>query len=164
MRSEEKVNLVNDTFPQVSEVVKREDYLEADRRQQYLYPIVMRYLKRKIAGWNVSDFFKMAGAKRIVLYAVTEFTELFCDDLKQQGSGAEILYVCDKKYGKYSRGYKGYRVVGIDEMLQAYQIGMIDHIVICSIFHENEIFAELLERGVQLEHLISINTVIFEPI
>lgn len=161
MSSSEENYCAEFIFPTVQEVINKPNYVDVNERYQYQYPIIMRYLKNKIRGWGIGDFFEKNRVKKIVLYAVTEFTELVCDDLKNGDAFAELTYICDKNYMKFSEGYKGHQVVGIEKLLEDYEADEIEQIVVCSIFHANEIFEELLQRGIRLDDLVSINNIIF---
>ena len=152
---------VKSLYPSVHEVIYKPDYIMLNERYQYQYPIIMQYLKNKIQGWGIDRFFIETGVKRVAFYAITEFTELACDDLQNKPSFIELAYICDKNYQKFAMGYKGYQVVGIEKLVKDYHAGIIDQIVVCSIFHINEIFEELLKRGVRLDNLISIINIIF---
>lgn len=157
-KRERKMNV----FPTVQEPVFRDaDYINTAERYQYQYPIIMRYLKNKINEWNIGDFLYEQGAQKIVLYAITEFTELVVEDLKRCKKPIKIAAICDKNKQKYIEGFQQYEVIGIDELMDGYESKKFDKILICSIFHVNEIFDDLMERKIELEDMISVNAAIF---
>jgi hypothetical protein len=157
-KCERKMNM----FPTVQEpIISDDNYIDTVERYQYQYPIIMRYLKNKINDWNVGDFLYEQGAHKLVLYAITEFTELVIEDLKRCEKPIKIASICDKNNQKYIDGFQKYKVIGIDELVAGYESKKFDKILICSIFHANEIFTGLMERKIKLEDMISVSTAIF---
>jgi hypothetical protein len=157
-KSERKMNM----FPTVQEPIKRNDkYIDTVERYEYQYPIIMRYLKNKINDWNIGDFLYEQGAQKIVLYAITEFTELVIEDLNRCEKPIKIEAICDKNKQKYIDGFQQYEVIGIDELVERYESKKFDKILICSIFHSNEIFADLMKLKINLEDMIAVNAAIF---
>lgn len=152
-------------FPEIREVTGS----PADRNERYAYqcPIVMKYLKNKLNGWNIGVFLQEIRVKKVALYAVTEFTEYVVRDLesfknlKIKEATIDIVCICDRNYSKYKMGFHGCDVIGVDELTDAYKANKIDKILICSVFHVNEIFQDLMHRGVPLEDLISVTSAIF---
>ena len=80
---------------------------------------------------------------------------LVCPESKQKFEN--IMYICDKNYINYPKGYKGFNVYGIEKLLEDYLANRIDKIIICSIYSSNEIFNNLLEKGVELVGAFDIN-------
>jgi len=155
------VNEAKKILPMV-EIPKRDDnYVSKEERYQFQYPIIMKYLKKKVSGWNVADCLANMGGKKIAIYAITEFAELVCEDLKQNDKQVEIVCICDRNYTKFEGGYCGKEVIGPQEMIERYHKKEMDKILVCSIFHVNEIINELLGRGVELDDVISITTAIY---
>lgn len=140
---------------------RKSGVIEREERFEYQYPIIMKYLKNKISGLNIGDFFKRIEGKNFAIYAITEFTELVCDDLKLYDDSIRLVYICDRNYQKFCKGYKDYQVVGIDNLVNDYNAGKIDKVLICNIFHANEIFDDLQSRGIALKDLVSVNSAIF---
>ncbi|HCL04325.1 MAG TPA: hypothetical protein DHW61_18265 [Lachnoclostridium phytofermentans] len=128
-------------------------------RYEYQYPLIMKYLKMKIAGYSVGDFTRKINVNRIALYAITEFTDLFIDDLKTYDEQL-VVTVADKKADKYPNGYKKYDVIFPQELYRLYEQKQIDCILVCSIFHENEVIKELLKIGFDINDLITVGTAI----
>lgn len=161
MKEEYGMNTSLDKFPKVREVLCPPGYIGKEERYQYQYPIIMRYLNNKINGWNVGDFLYEIGGRTVALYAITEFTELVINDLKRCDKPIEVVSICDKNSKKYEDGFHEYEVTDMDNLLALYQSKRVDKILICSIFHVNEIYADLMERGIGLNDLISVNSAIF---
>lgn len=132
-----------------------------EERQLYQYPVMVQYLKKMIKGIRFADFF---GEKKdgVALYAISDFTDLICDDVLCSGNEKLICYICDKDADGYKKGRKGYSVVSPDVLVQDYREGKVTQIVICSLIHENAIFKELINRGIREEDLISIASVIYD--
>lgn len=149
-------------FPTIQEpIFSKDKYINTAERYQYQYPIIMRYLKNKINNWNIGDFLHEQGAYKVVLYAITEFTELVIDDLNRCENPMQIASICDKNNKKYIDGFHQFKVIGINELVAGYKTNEFDKILVCSIFHANEIYTDLMEREIKLEDIISINTAIF---
>lgn len=127
-------------------------------RYTHQYPILKRWLENKFAGWKVEQYFLQNNLYHVVLYAATELTGLFCEDMGEYWNG--ILYICDKDYSN-KKVYCGYNVLSPDRLFDDYQKKLIDKIVICSPIYENEIFDELLEKGFHLEDLVSLTQIIY---
>ena len=140
-------------------------YCPSDKTEKYSYqcPVVMRYLENKLKGRSIGDFFEKISAKKIVLYGVTEFAGYVMMDLESYKSEAiEIMFVCDRNPAAYPSGFRGIRVLGIDEMIEEYQKDCIDKILICNLFHSDSIFADLMKRGIRQEDLIPIVGAVFD--
>ena len=60
----------------------------------------------------------------MVIYSVTEFTELVCDDWDKEIDN-KIIGIADKNSVKYGKEYKGYPVIGLQEMVDQYYNGEI---------------------------------------
>lgn len=148
-------------FPKVKEVVENPTIVDKYERAQYQYSIVMRYLRNKIAGWKITDFLRGIETTNLAIYAITEFTDLICEDMQNEPNSECVKYICDKNADKYGNGYGKYAVVNIDRLIADYKQKKIDKVLICSIFHVNEIFEELINRGIALEDLISVTNAIF---
>ena len=101
-------------------------------------------------------FLNAIGLQKIALYAITEFTDLVYNDLFNSSSEIQIVYICDKNYRKFPNGFHLEKVIGIEELLKQYKDGKIDGVLNCSIFHENEVFRELISQGIQPKHIVSI--------
>lgn len=130
-------------------------------RDARIYPVIYRYLKNKIAGWNIGDFFNTLKKKNIAIYAVTEFADLMIDDLKAYDKDISVKNICDKNHINFPNSYKGINVVSIDVLVEQYIKKAIDIVVICSLFHENEIFDELVENNIEMRDIVSIVDIIF---
>lgn len=152
---------VPNMFPEVKGVVCSARSIDTDERHQYYYPIIMRYLKNKILGWNVGDFLYEQGVHNFALYAITEITRVVIMDLEKCNKPVKLNVICDKNYKKYSEGFFQHEVISITDLIDLYKMKKIDKIIICSIFYMNEIFGELMNGGVELEDVISINSAIF---
>ena len=87
--------------------------------------------------------------------------QLVCEDLKRNDKKVEMVCVSDRNYLRFARGYCGRKVVGPQEMIEMYRRKEIDKILVCSIFHVNEIINEFLCQGIDLDDIVSISTAIF---
>ena len=134
--------------------------MREEERQSYHYLLMKKYLCNKIGGWNIGEFFAAYGYKRIALYAVSEFLEIFLQDIAQY-KGAPEITVYDTYADRIVEPVMGYKVQSRDELLRRINNGEVDCIVICSLIHENAIFDDLMGRGVSQEKLLSIASVIY---
>ena len=130
-------------------------------RMIYQYPVVMKYLKNKVKGWSICDFLKIYEYKRVVLYAITEILDLIMDDMVSSGLLLEGVFLCDTNVEKYEKGYANHPVISVKALLQKYQEGEVDCIIVCSLFHENEIIKALMKQGIAQEQVISIASIVF---
>lgn len=139
---------------------KNENVVTLDMRYICQYPYIMKYLQNVINGKGISNYFENIGVTRIALYAITEFTALFIDDINRD-KHILIEEIGDKAYQKYAGGYKGYKVNSIKEIVNHYENGTIDRILICSFFHKDEIIDEFLDFGISIDKLVTIGSVLF---
>lgn len=149
-------------FPGVFDKETSDRYIDLNERYLYQYQIIMKYLQKSVTGWNAGKFFDRNDIRHLIVYAITEFTDLVIEDLNHAWCKVNVDCVCDKSFEKFSHGYKGLDVVGIDTLLKKYQSGEADKILICSIFHENEVYQELMNLGISQKDLISVIDVIFD--
>lgn len=151
----------NKFLPDVEMPKRSIGYITKEERYQFQYPIIMKYLRKKVSGWSVGDYLSRIGGKNIALYAMTEFTELAYEDLTCNDSKVTVVCICDKNFTKFTDGYRGRDVIGLADMAELYRKKEIDKILVCSIFHINEIVREILAQGVDLDDIISISTAIY---
>lgn len=146
-------------FPQVPASNVDHSEIQKDERYWYEFPVMMKYLKRKVKGWGIASFFEQMGVNKIALYAITDFTEITADDLKKDGM--EVVCICDKNKSKIFSDYCGYPLIGVDELVKKYHSAEIEKILVCSLMHEKYIFRDLMKQGVALEDIISISSAVF---
>lgn len=127
----------------------------------YQYPTVLRYLRNKLQGCEVNQFFVKMGWYKVALYAINELTELLYLDITNGDGDVEVACICDKQHTTFVNGYKGNPVIGIEELIRRYRNGEIDCIVVGSVIHENDIIKELTIKGCSLDKVLSINSVIY---
>jgi len=126
----------------------------------YQYPTVLRYLKNKVKGYKTEDFFEKSGYKKIAVYAGYDLSLLFCDDLRNSKK-VKIVCICDKNTVAFEGGYKGIKIVGIDELIGLYEKREIDCVVIGYLPYENVITRELLAKGIANKDILSLNHVVY---
>ena len=147
-------------YPEIIATDLMEEYISREEKCLYQYPIVMQYLRKKIDNHCVADYLKSVGGRRIVLYAVTNFTELLIRDIMNTSTDM-IWGVCDKNSKNFGTNYLNCRMINGDEMLMDYKQNKFDKIVVCSIFHANAIINDLIRRGVELDDVLTISQVVF---
>ncbi|MBE5882423.1 MAG: hypothetical protein E7289_08975 [Lachnospiraceae bacterium] len=151
-------------FPQIPATNVNVAKTNREKRYCFQFPVMMKYLKKKAEGWSIADFLRGIGAKRVVLYAVSDFTGIVIKDIVNCKEPVEIVCVCDRNSEAYAGGYESCKVVNPDEMLDMYENKRIDKILVCSIMHEKNIFEDLTGRGISLDDLISINAAIYREV
>lgn len=136
------------------------NYVGKYERYCHQYPIIMKYLKKKINNRRLDDFFKSINANKVVLYAVTEFTDLVIEELLNENE--QMIYaICDRAADKFSGYYKNCRVINIDDMITDYKNNCFDKIVVCSIFHEKEIIDEFCDKEIPLDDVVTVIQAIY---
>lgn len=126
-----------------------------EERNLYLYPIIAEYLNRKIEGNSISNVLNFRKVKKIALYAIAELTPYFYKDIINSNSNIQITCIADKSILRQKENFMNYQVESVDVLLQKYKNKEVDLIVICSVFYTNEIFDELENIGIKLQHIIS---------
>ncbi|HCT89978.1 MAG TPA: hypothetical protein DF613_01145 [Lachnospiraceae bacterium] len=149
-----------DILPKIKRCKHPPDRITYEQKCMTHEKILLRYLNRAINGWSVADFLGVEKINEYALYAITDFTEIVCDDLEHAGYFVP-KGICDKRASEYPDGYKGRKVMDIDELTDLYFMGKIRKIIILSVLHENEIIDSLLCRGIALNDLISIVSILY---
>lgn len=147
-------------FPQFlesSETQKRASY---EKKCIFHERLLYHYLMKKIEGWNIKDFLEKERIEDYILYALTDFTNLFVKDLEKNG-GRRPLFICDKNAEKFSYNMMGYEVSTLKKMIYLYKNGKVKKIIVMSVLHENEIITELLKEGMLLNDIISVISVLY---
>ena len=145
-------------FPDTVLIKHSINFIGQQERYIYQYPLVMEYLKKKIEGRKVKTFLKEIGANKVVLYAMTEFMELMVEEL---ANDEKIVYaVSDKIAERLVPQYSEMSIMDMERLLEEYKKHSFDKLVICSVFHRNEIIEELQKRGILLADMITIVQII----
>lgn len=148
-------------FPRIIETFPQEDRASSERKRILHERLLYRYLQRKIEGWSVNDFLTAEKIDKYVLYAVTDFTELFINDLDHSQGNAKPENICDKNADIFQTGFKGRAIISPDVLVNMYKNGEVNKVIIMSVLHENEIVSELLKRGILLNDIISFVSVLY---
>lgn len=160
--SEGEVRKMSDNmFP---EVVLSERKSWADiREERFLneFPSMMHYLKKKCKGWSIADSIARRGAKNVILYALTDFTQIIADDIAGSGSGVTVTCICDRNAYLHPSGNYGFWVIGLEELEEMYRDGKFDLVLVSSVMHEISIVKDLLARGIGPEDIISVRDAVF---
>lgn len=147
-------------FPPIVDILTQQGRIGNEKKSIFHERFLYHYLVRKIDGWSVKDFLESEKIDQYILYAVTDFTELFIKDL-DRNNGNRPKIVCDKNADKFRYGVRGCKVLYPEEMIYMYKSREIQKIIVMSVLHENEIIEELLKRGVLLHDMISIVSVLY---
>lgn len=133
-----------------------------DERILYQNTSMICYLKKRLQGKHLSEWLVRNGIKEVVLYAVTEYTELFILDFENEINNKVLCNkICDREYENYANGYMNKAVISIDELVKIYLEHKDICIIVCSLYHCNEIFDDLMSRGISLQNIISASNIIF---
>lgn len=132
--------------------------MNKNERKVAYYPIIKQYLNNKLQGWSIDDFFNLYGYKKIAYYAITEMMELVLMDVRHSGFSGDT-FVYDTYYALEK--YMDYEVGNKDKLINDIFNEKVDIVIVCSLFHENEIIDDLVANGVPLEKIVSIVSVIF---
>lgn len=149
-----------DIFPKIKRYTYSSNIVKYEEKCLLHERLLFKYLKRSINGWSIRNFLLDEKIDNYILYAVTDFTEIVCDDLMHDESFTPGK-ICDKRALAYLQGYRGWKVINVDKMIDLYETGGIDKIIIMSVLHENEIIDELLYKGILLNDLISIVSILY---
>lgn len=147
-------------FPSIKKCKYPTNIISYEEKCIFHEKILSKYLKRLVNGWSINTFFLNEKIEKYILYSITDFTEIVCDDLKH----IELFVpgkICDRRASEYPEGYRGWEVVDIKKMIDLYQAGKVDKIIILSVLHENEIIDDLLCRGIDLNDLISLVNILW---
>lgn len=137
-------------------------YIGREERSIYQYALIKKYLEKKLEGKRIGDFFLNQGICSFSLYAVTEFTNFLLKDIETEKSGVAVSEIIDRNAVEINMtGFLTREVIGVQDMCRRYESGSIKTIVVCSIFHEQEVFHELILKGIRQEDLISVIDVIY---
>lgn len=150
-----------DIFPQMTEVSYGQGKASYEKKCIFHERLLYHYLTRKIAGWSVKYFLDKEDIRNYVLYAVSDFTTLFIRDLEQNGDIETRGMICDKNAEKFHFQFYDWQVILPEELVSQYKNGKIDKIIVMSVLHENEIIDELIKKGILLNDIISILSVIY---
>lgn len=147
-------------YPEVIATDLLEGYIGDEERYVYQYPIIMKYLKKKIDNRCVADYINSVGAERIVIYAATKFAELLIKDIRNDSTDM-IWAVCDKNSKKLEKKFHQCRVIGIDEMISGYKQKRFDKIIVCSVFYANAIIDELIKNDIEYDDILTATQVVY---
>ena len=137
-------------------------YVEPAEWFSFQYPFVKKYLLRKLDEWTACNFLRALNCKNVVLYAVTDLAEIMGRDIIQSATDVRLLYFACNDAHRHKDGFLGREVHDIFSLKEDYLDGKIDKIVVCSLFHVNEIFRELMNAGIRLNDLISFTTILYQ--
>ena len=134
--------------------------LTSEQRKKYMYPILRKYLSNQVNGYKITDFFAKYNYKKIVLYAYTDLSKLFIEDMITAGFDMNNVYVIDKNAARI-RNKHGVPVFDWEHFLKICNTEKIDIIVIGSIFYEHQIINDMLQAGIKLDLVTTATAIIF---
>lgn len=121
----------------------------------YLYDTLTKWLATRIQGGSLGENMLAKGIRRVALYGVSGLGELAYNDIRD--TGVEILCFIDKNAERYSGEKDGLAVLKLE------QLGQLPedcYILVTPEYFFQEIMGDLLERGVHLEHIISLSMIV----
>lgn len=118
------------------------------------------YLRKKMDGWSVCDYLHNKGMTNFALYAMTNLSELMIRDIRNTDTSCMPIMISDRDAGKIKGDYLDCKVVVPAYLQKAYHVGKIEKIIITSVLHENEIYLDLMNSGINQRDIISFVTVL----
>ena len=157
--------MLNETNNVIESIQANLDFKpEKDNIKVQQYDSVVKYLQNKLSGWSILDFLEKYNYKKVAFYSVTEFTQFVFDDInyaRKTGRPIPEIYLSDLNSKKFQNKFMGYYVFSIEELVEQYNKGNIDCIIICNFFRRNAIIDDFIGKGVDLSKIITIISVIF---
>lgn len=148
-------------FPQVIEKSEYPENELINKKSAFHEKLLYRYLILKMGGWGIKDFLDNEGIKNVALYAVTDFTRLFLDDLDKSNDRDISVMVFDRNVKAFPFGVNKQSVILPSELVYQYTNRKIQKIIVMSIVHENQIIDELTKKGISLNDIISFVSVLY---
>ena len=133
-------------------------YNDIYNKEQFAYErnTLLKWLEMAINHREVEFFFHKNGFKKIAVYGVRGFGELFYKHIKK--SSIEIACFVDRDHASYPEGVDGIPVYSIKELSKLY----FDAVVVTPVFYFNDILNNLADNGVDLNKIVSLNMVVTE--
>ena len=147
----------NAFFPAVSEQLELADL--TTKKYIYCYPILRKCLENVIQKKSVIDPLIDMGIYYIGLYAVNEFMDYMLND--ENAHKLRDIRLYDRDVMRFSGGYHGKDVNGIERMLKDYSNRNIEKIVVCNLTHGNEIALDFIKYGIASEDIFVIDSLIY---
>ncbi len=123
---------------------------------RYQYAFLKQYCSKTLEGWSVLHCFEDVKAEEIGIYAATDFAEIALLDLKRY-TDREIV-IADNSEKKQGTIIHGMKVLSKEELVRLYFTQDIKRVLVCSFFSVNEIMKDLMDSGIELEHLRTITS------
>ena len=129
-----------------------------DEREQRIMDCLtaQKFLDVSVMHKDISVFFKFYNIKNIVIIGATHFGKCLASLLRQ--SDIQVNYFVDKMYFKYKQGVCNIPVISYEDITKSIEADMY---VVTSNRYFNEMVDSLLERGIPLEKVASINDIVF---
>lgn len=125
-------------------------------RYAYNYLTVEQFLKIKVYGKNLSDFFEKNNFKNIAICGVDSLGQLLSEELKE--TSVNVKYFVDDSFIKMPFGMDGIKVISANDIRTDKDI---DVFVIASLFEGNDIIDRLLQNKVNIDKIISLSDVVY---
>jgi hypothetical protein len=131
-------------------------YNDIYSKEQYAYErnTLLKWLTNSISGKRSIRFFHENEFKKIVIYGVRGFGELFYQEM--QDSDIEIVCFADRDFGNYPHGINGIPVFSVDEL----HLKSFDAVVVTPTFYFKEILSTLSNHNIDLDKIVSLNMVV----
>lgn len=129
--------------------------MSKEERSAFLYPIMLKYVSNIIEGEPLSKTLSTHGIKRIILYAVTEFTDLLMEEF-ENSQLVEVIAVADQNYKAHKGKYGVCPLISPDDLSQVFINKKADGVIVCSPIHANAIRDGLVRKGIEEKYIYSI--------
>ncbi len=115
-----------------------------------------KFLEIVVSGKKVEEFFQYFCINKIAIVPYNHFGKCLARLL--QNTGVEIECFADRMYFKHvDERYYNIPVESYDDMA----LKKVDAVVVTSNFYFNDIIDTLIDKGIPLENIIGINSVLF---
>ncbi len=152
----------NEMFPEICIIPKNPAY---ENKESFRIALQERlffcHAKKKCRGWKFSDFLRDNKIKDYALYAFTDFTEIFLEEIINDPFSILPKVLCDRNLNQNRfMKFPQFTKCSFDELIELYKNMNIDKIFVMSAVNENEIYAELLSHQVNIDDIISIVSIL----
>lgn len=134
--------------------------MRKEERFAYMYPILLKYTQNIAEGKLITRLLAEHGINRVVLYAVTEFTDLLIKEY-ERNKLINVVGIADQNYKKFYGRYGDCSMISLDELVQMNERKRIDGIIVCSPLHANVIIDSLTNKGIEESQIFTITQLLY---
>lgn len=153
-------------YPAVEEIEWKyhPDYIRMDITKNddwyiYLFGYLKKYMDKVLRGWSIRDFFEDVPAGKIAVYTDTVFTDVIVRDLRR--TVKKPIFVSDKKF-ETIKNNENACFLPSQILFEKYKADEIAKIIVCGMFHANEIMDDLIDMGFEIDDIITLSTILLQ--